>query len=345
MRKLYFLLPGTNRPFYCGGLFAELNTLKLAQQICEAEVVTYRQREEPHLFIEDLLQQEDLSHCIFILSWGFDVSKYLKKLSHCHVVYHAHTSGYGFSVPARVPILSVSRNTMGYWGEQSLNSLIYWLPNQLPANVVNRHIDRDIDILVQARKSSEYVRNQLVPELQKRFNVVVLDSFVDDLIGVFNRSKVYLYDSAEYWGQYGLTEGFGLPPMEAMACGCQVFSSVNHALADYLDPGVNCQKIAGYAMDYDVKRIAAVLNDWQPNDLPESFFALYREQQLVPKLKHILTELNLFFDYQQHHPTDIPRLTRQRRLYLFYKRTSKRITVFFKRLFYWARAKLRKLTQ
>ena len=322
MRKLYFLLPGTTRSFYCGGLFAELNTLKLTQQICEAEVVTYRQREENYPFIDDLLQQGKLSDYIFVVSWGFDVPKYLKKLAHCNVVYHAHSSGYGFSVPPQVPILSVSRNTMGYWGVRAQNSLIYWLPNQLPADVADRQLARDIDILVQARKSSEYVINQLIPELQKKCNVVVIDSFVDDLMALFNRTKVYLYDSAEYWVQYRLTEGFGLPPMEALACGCQVFSSVNHALADYLDPGENCHKIAGYATGYDVQRIVAVLDNWHPNNLPESFFSPYRTQQLVPRLENILTELNQFFDYRQHYPSDIPSLTRQRKLYLFYKRVQ-----------------------
>ncbi|MEM7796742.1 MAG: glycosyltransferase family 1 protein, partial [Cyanobacteria bacterium P01_C01_bin.118] len=144
MRKLYFLLPGTTRSFYCGGLFAELNTLQLAQQICEAEVVTYRQREENYSFIDDLLRQGDLNRYIFVVSWGFDVPKYLKKLAHCNVMYHAHSSGYGFSVPPQVPILSVSRNTMGYWGMRSHNSLLYWLPNQLPADVTNRQVERDI---------------------------------------------------------------------------------------------------------------------------------------------------------------------------------------------------------
>ena len=325
MRKLFFLLPGTTRPFYCGGLFAELNTLKLAQQICEAEVVTYRQREENHLFIDDVLQGDNLNRYIWIVSWGFDVPKQLKKLSHCNVVYHAHSSGYGFSIAPQIPILAVSRNTMGYWGTQALNSLLYWLPNQLPADVCNRQSPRDIDVLVQSRKSSDYVSNQLVPALKKRFNVVVVDGFVDDLMGLFNRTKIYLYDSAEYWVQYQLTEGFGLPPMEALACGCQVFSSVNHALADYLDPGVNCHKIAGYATGYDVQRIAAVLDNWQPNNLPDSFFAPYRSGQLVPRLETILTELNSFFDYRQQHGSDIPSLTRQRRLYLFYKRVKTKL--------------------
>ncbi|MFG6104614.1 glycosyltransferase [Leptothoe sp. EHU-05/26/07-4] len=325
MRKLYFLLPGTTRTFYCGGLFAELNTLQLAQQICEADVVTYRQREDAYPLLDDLLQENDLSRFIFVVSWGFDVPKQLKKLSHCHVVYHAHSSGYGFVLPPQVPILSVSRNTMGYWGMRSQNSLIYWLPNQLPANVVNHQVNRDIDILVQARKSSEYLTTQLIPELQKSFNVVVIDSFVDDLMTLFNRAKVYLYDSAEYWAQYRLTEGFGLPPMEALACGCQVFSSVNHALADYLDPGINCHKIAGYATGYDCQRIAAVLDNWQPNDLPDAFFNPYRTEQLVPRMETILIELNQFFDYRQKQPSDIPGLTRKRQLYLFYKRVQAKL--------------------
>ena len=144
-------------------------------------------------------------------------------------------------------------------------------------------------------------------------------------MALFNRAKVYLYDSAEYWSQYRLTEGFGLPPMEALACGCQVFSSLNHALADYLDPGINCHKIAGYATGYDVQRIAKVLDSWQPSDLPDSFFQTYRSEQLLPRLENILVDLNQFFDYQQKYRSDIPSLTRQRQAYLFYRRVQAKL--------------------
>lgn len=60
MRKLYFLLPGTTRKFSGGGLWAELKTVNLTRQICAAEVVTYRQRETNHPFLEDILQHEEL---------------------------------------------------------------------------------------------------------------------------------------------------------------------------------------------------------------------------------------------------------------------------------------------
>jgi glycosyltransferase involved in cell wall biosynthesis len=326
MRKLYFLLPGTTRAFYCGGLFAELKTLELARQICEAEVVTYRQREEKILFLDDVLQQTRPDACIFIVSWGFEVPKLLKILRGFNVVYHAHSTGYGFRLPSHVPILSVSRNTMSYWGQASLNSPIYLLPNCISDTVTNQHLTREIDVLVQARKSSEYLIKQLIPALQENCKVVVIDSFVDDLIGLFNRAKVYLYDSAEYWTQHRLTEGFGLPPLEALACGCQVFSSVNHALADYLDPGFNCEKIAGYATGYDLQRILKTVNPWQPNSLSEEFFAPYRAPQLIPRLQVILEELNQFFDYRQRYPSDIPSLTPGRLLYLYWQRVQKKLS-------------------
>ncbi|MEO1402245.1 MAG: glycosyltransferase [Cyanobacteria bacterium J06635_1] len=329
MRKLYFLLPGTTRKFYCGGLFAELKTLTLAQQICDAEAITYRQREETVPFIDDILQQGDLDRYIFIVSWGFDVPKQLKKLAHCNVIYHAHSAGYGFRVPPSVPIITVSRNTLGYWGEQAHNSLMYHLPNCLEDTVKDRQLDRDIDVLIQARKSSAYLLQQLVPALQEKCNVVVIDSFVDDLIALFNRAKVYLYDSAEYWAQHRLTEGFGLPPMEAITCGCQVFSSVNHALADYLDPGFNCHKIAGYATGYDTQRILKTLAQWQPNQLSQDFFEPYRTAQLVPRLQVILEDLNQFFDYRQKYPSDIPSLTTRRRLFLRFQRFQNKLKKVF----------------
>ncbi|MBE9064669.1 glycosyltransferase [cf. Phormidesmis sp. LEGE 11477] len=321
MRKLLFLLPGTTKQFFAGGLTAELNTLRLAQQICEAEVVTYRQREPGILFLDDLLSVPPDRRCIFVVSWGFDVPKLLKRLGDRPTIYHAHSTGYGFVVPPRVPILAVSNNTMSYWGEKALGSLIYHLPNEISSAFENRQLPRDIDVLVQTRKSSEYLLQQLLPALKKRCHVVVLDSYVEDLIGLFNRTKVYLYDTAEYWGRYRLSEGFGLPPMEALACGCQVFSSVNHALSDYLDPGFNCQKIAGYSTSYDTHRILETLqreDSFAP--VPDSFFAPYRRENLIPRLATILTEINAFFDHQVTATADIPQLTRWRIAQLSVKR-------------------------
>lgn len=328
MRSLYFLLPGTDGKFACGGLFAELKTVELARQICDVAVVTYQQREPQTLFLDDVLQQ-DPRDVIFVVSWGFHVPKLVKRLQNRAVVYHAHSAGYGFRLPSRVPILTVSRNTMGYWGQLCPSSPIFFLPNQISPEFSDRGEPRDIDVLVQVRKSSTYLLKQLVPALQPHCHVVLLDRFVDDLAALFNRSKVYLYDTAEYWAQYQVTEGFGLPPMEAMACGCQVFSSVNGALADYLDPGFNCQSIGTYSTAYDRERILTALQSPTMPTLDDEFFDLYREEKIIIRLRQILISINQFFDQVASHPADIPTLSEQRimklRLQRFYQKALKKI--------------------
>jgi hypothetical protein len=325
MRKLYFLLPGTGGKFACGGLWAELKTFNLAKQICEAEVVTYRQREKDTLFLDDVLQEKHLEHVIFVMSWGFDVAKLATRLQSYHAIYHAHSAGYRLKLPPSIPIVTVSRHTMGYWGQLAPNSLIYYLPNQISDEFQNRHLDRDIDVLVQTRKSSEYLLQTLIPALRQQCNVCVIDSYVDDLPGLFNRAKVYLYDSAEYWAQQGVTEGFGLQPLEAIACGCQVFSSLNGGLADYLDPGFNCYKIAGYSKEFDVKRITQTIQNASSLRVKDQLLDEYRAENVTHHLKVILHEVNEFFDHTSHHASDIPSLTPLRMARLFVKRVATKL--------------------
>ena len=309
MRKLYFLLPGTTDKFACGGLWAELKALKLAQQVCPAEVVTYRQREKDHLWLDDLLRANNtssaLNDAIFVMCWGFDVAKLAPKLKSLNAVYHAHSAGYGFDLPASVPIITVSRNTLGYWGQRSPHSLLYYLPNEISDKFQDYKRDRDIDVLVQARKSSNYLMNQLIPALQERCHVRVVDSYVEDLETLFNRAQVYLYDSAEYWAVQGVSEGFGLQPMEALACGCQVFSSVNNGLSDYLDPAFNCYKIAGYSKGFDLQRILRAINSDKKLSLLPNVLEEYRAENIIWRLQIILEELNEFFDYKQLYLSDI----------------------------------------
>ena len=102
--------------FAYGGSWAELKTFNLAKLVCNSEVVTYRQREKATLFIDEVLQNKDLDQAIFVISWGFNIAKLVAKLKLYKVVYHAHSAGYKFNLPANMPIIIVSRNTMGYWG-------------------------------------------------------------------------------------------------------------------------------------------------------------------------------------------------------------------------------------
>lgn len=308
MRKLYCLLPGTTPPFGGGGLWAELKFIELARQFCDVEIVTYRQYEPNRPFLDTLHNRHDPSG-IFVMSWGFDVKKLSHRLRHDNVVYHAHSCGYPFRLPVRVPIIAVSRNTLGYWGRKAPNSPLFYVPNSIDEAFRDRHQHRDIDVLVQTRKMSSYVLDQLVPALQQVCRVHLVDRYVDDLAGLFNRSKVYLYDSADYWTINGVTEGFGLPPMEAMACGCQVFSSVNDALADYLDPGFNCQKIAVYSLDYDIQRIQAAFSGQHRLSVDTRCFDPYRDAAVSRKLQQVLIDINQLFDHRDRHPNSLPQLT------------------------------------
>ncbi|CAK6687486.1 hypothetical protein IFHNHDMJ_00210 [Synechococcus sp. CBW1107] len=326
LRPLRFLLPGTTGRFRCGGLLVELQTLRLLQEIVPAEVVTYRKREEGLAFLDDLLASEEPpGEALWIVSWGFEVPSQLRRLRGRPVAYHAHSSGYGFSLPPAVPVLAVSRNTLGYWGDAAPRQPLFLVPNALERDWMERGLRpggpaaggdgtgsdgsdgdglegrRPIDVLVQQRKSSAYVLTQLVPALRRQgLRVEVQSGWVDDLVDLFNRATVVLYDSADYWRGRGLTEGFGLPPLEALACGCVVFSSLNHALADSLDPGSIAHQIGAGSLAADLERITAAVRDpsaWRADpDRLQPLLEACSEPELRRRWRHALEEINRHWD-------------------------------------------------
>ncbi len=298
------LVPGTGTRFRCGGLSVALQTARLLSTICSTEVVTYQERQDDHPFLDDLLHaaaSEDRS--LWLVSWGFHVPHLLRRLKGRFVVYQAHSSGYGFDLPPGVPVLAVSRNTLGYWGDRAPRNPLFLLPNALEPQWLERGdrlcegSPRAIDVLVQQRKSSHYVLKRLVPALRARgVRVEVQDGWVDDLVDLFNSAKVYLYDSAEHWRAAGVSEGFGLPPLEAMACGCVVFSSFNHALADTLTPGERGHQIGCGSLDHDLSQIAAAVAapaDWRPSaEVLDPFLHTYSEAVSVKRWQGVLQHLH-----------------------------------------------------
>jgi glycosyltransferase involved in cell wall biosynthesis len=317
------LVPGTGPHFRCGGLSVAKQTVRLLEELIPTTLVTYRARSIHCQFIKDLLKEDPIDdNSLWIISWGFDVPRLMKRLRGRNVVYHAHSTGYGFKLPPTVPIIAVSRNTMGYWGHYAPRNPLFLVPNALESQWIERGdlrgdvAARPIDILVQKRKSSNYLLYELVPALRtKGFRVEIQSDWVEDIVHLFNNTKVFLYDSTEHWSAAGVTEGFGLPPIEAMACGCIVFSSLNHALSDILTPGEIGHQIGYVSLSNDVDRITAALLHpiaWKPSsprldialqDLSEKSYikrwndVLQKIDQLVP----ILNQSNIIKQRSRYH--------------------------------------------
>ena len=313
MRSLRFLVPGTSGRYRCGGLLVEQQTVRLLSALAPTELVTVRQREPGLPFLADLLRAEPLGgaaadQTLWIVSWGFDVPQQLRRLRGRPVAYHAHSSGYGFDLPPQVPVLAVSRNTLGYWGQRASRNPLFLVPNALEPRWLERgaragaaSVERPIDVLVQRRKSSAYVLEQLVPALRRRgLRVEVQDGWVDDLVDLFNSARVVLYDSADHWRVSGVSEGFGLPPLEALACGCVLFSSLNHALADHLDPGELGHQLGAGTLAADVERISAAVADpaaWLPPPARlEALLAELAEPRLLQRWRQALLAIDAHYD-------------------------------------------------
>jgi len=303
--EIRVLVPGTGSRFRCGGLNVAKQTVNLLSNIRTTTLVTYRERCDKYPFLDTLLSgiESKKDESIWIVSWGFDIPKLIRRLRGKKVVYHAHSTGYGFNLPPNVPIVAVSRNTMGYWGHRAPRNPLFLIPNALEPQWLERGncrgdiSSRPVDVLVQKRKSSNYLLYELVPALRaKGFRVEIQDDWVDDLVGLFNSAKVFLYDSTEHWSAAGVSEGFGLPPLEAISCGCIVFSSLNHALADTFTPGVMGHQIGYGCLSNDVERIAAAIAnpvEWKPSETALDFVLKeFSETLFIERWRTVLQELD-----------------------------------------------------
>lgn len=293
MRPLVFVFP--NARLDIGGNSAQVRFMETCARFTDVRIAYSGERIAGADHLDDLLGNAHSDQPIYVIHWGPDVAELAGRLADRDVVYFAHSTGWGMTLPPRIPILCVSRNTLGYWGRHAPNAYLAYVPNIVDFPVVHDEVERDVDVLVQMRKSSPYLLDELVPALRERCRVTVLDGWVDDLAAWFRRSKVYLYDSLEHWIDVGATEGFGLPPLEALSQGCVVFSSLNDALADYLDPGMNCRKIRVHSLDYDVGAVLEAITERAPAPANGGLFAPYTYAAVAQRLELVFADLERFF--------------------------------------------------
>lgn len=317
MRSLIFLFPHDRLDV--GGNAAQARFMAACSNIRQVSAAYYGERIEGQAHLDDLLDAHSdpltsgHDNPIFVIHWGPDIAMLLARLVARDVIYVAHSTGWRMALPAKVPILCVSRHTMAYWGRHAPNSYIALMPNIVDIEGQGDVVRRDIDVLIQVRKSSHYLLHRLAPALRQCCRVEILDGWVDDLSAWFRRSKVYLYDSLEHWADVGATEGFGLPPLEAMGHGCVVFSSLNDALSDYLDPGLNCRKIRVHSLAWDVGAVLRAVEEGIPWVADRNWLAQYSTEQITSRWRSTLDDIELFFTHSVAVETDIDDLWAARR--------------------------------
>lgn len=297
--KLVFLFP--EKSMNDGGHLAQQKFFELASEHYDTEFVTYEKRDGSVRHLNEALRtnrcNDDTIYCVH---YGPHIRKLCRRLQGRRIVYFAHSTGWGFKLPKGVPIVSVSKHSQAYWGRHAPYNSGYCLPNivssefSLPQH--NNASDRSIDVIIVKRKMSSYLIKQLVPVLEQHCTVKVIDSWVDDLAIELKNSKVFLYDSTEHWNKKRVSEGFGLPPLEALACGCKVFSCLNDALSDYLDPGRNCTQLRIGSLALDVERIIAAVNSWQAAPKSGDPAHGYRQAGVGQKMKTIFDEVFDMFE-------------------------------------------------
>lgn len=294
----YLLAPGDSRGWYGGGLFT---ILRLGQAV-GIEVVTYREPSvEGRRHLDEVEHEADAT---FVVCWGSHVAELLDRLAGRRVAYWANSVGWRARIPPTVPVLCASRFTLGHWAENAPGSPLYLLPNIVADEFhPGAAAVRDVDVLVVERKTSAYVLDRVVPALAGRgLRTEVVRQHVDDIAALYRRSTVFLYDSREHWLRKRVSEGFGLPPLEAAACGCAVFTSINAGLSDFVDPGHGWHQIGVHDLAHDVARIAAAAA--APPEVTVDV-APYRAAAVRRRWEVVTAELDAFWRERAPH-SDVP---------------------------------------
>lgn len=311
-RAAHLLLPGISAPAwrFGGRLIAETFAALLDRRV-PTRILTYRDREEGVPFLEDVLQAEDGAgrDDLFVVTWGPHVEELIERLAGRRVVYYAQSTGWKLRLPESVPVLCLSRYILAYWMLHAPHNPLFLLGPVLDPGCRDLGMERDLDILFVERKSTAYLRDVLVPALHERWNVHVVRDFLPraELIRLYNRARVYLYSSAPT--DSGWLEGFGFQPLEALVCGCTVFSNLHGGLSDYLDPEVNAFKIETYSLDYDLDRIGrAVRGELRGAVDRKELAQRYSEEAFEKRIDRFLPALELFFARAESSMPDIQAL-------------------------------------
>lgn len=129
--------------------------------------------------------------------------------------------------------------------------------------VESSHIE-DLVVVASGAGSKEVLANLKDQQIYKK---EWIDSVAYPTGYISDEEKVILYQHAEWFVYTSQYEGFGLPPLEAMQCGCPVITSNNSSLPEVVGD-------------------AGVMIDWDSDEQHvEAYKSLYENRQLRETLK------------------------------------------------------------
>jgi hypothetical protein len=290
--KYYCLLPGTEGRWWSGGTDTFLKLARLVGEHRETEVVVYATEERDHRSLDEALRDAPSREDIWLFTTGVDIPILIDRLAGRRALFYLQESGWQMKIPPGLPVICAARSGMAEVSRAAPASPVYLLPNALDPTAGNRGVTRDIDILHVTRKTTAYLRDELVPALLQQCRVEVVEHHLPHqaLLELFNRSKVYLYDSSSSFAD-GVVEGFGLQPLEAIVCGCIVVTNLAGGMSDFLEPGVNCHKLR-LILEEDLDLcLRAVRGESRLTTNGEELRRTYSEEGLRRRLGLLLAEI------------------------------------------------------
>lgn len=275
--KLFFIVPGLSEKYRSGGLIVLQDLAKLFGALpgVECRFVTTH---ENNGTLSPLSPAIAAVPAFFIVSWGPLVSEHIKLIrSHnpnARIIYYAQSFGWGVKLPPKIPIICVSKYVAEKWRAKRTENPITVIPPPLNPIFSFEESLRNIDILVHTRKQNEYCLKKLLPALieSKKYTVEILDRWVPqpEFAALLKRTKLFLYLTAPHTHgrifKKTFAEGFGLPALEATACGALVGSNLLGGVNDFLTPGENCIELGNGNLENDVEKIVHALGNFRPHE-------------------------------------------------------------------------------
>lgn len=307
--NIFFLVPGLSEKYRSGGLLVTRDLAKLLN----AKFIATHESHSDALSPESLFknptiylptgQAGNLQHTTyFIVTWGPLISEHIKlirrHIPNARILYYAQSFGWNMKVPPRIPIICVSRYVMSQWALRARENFIAYIPP--PLNPIFRYENqkRDIDILVHMRKQNKYCLEQLMPALKKEnLAVEIIHDWIpqNEFAALLNHTKIFLYLTGTH--RAGLfrklpAEGFGLPALEALACGAIVGSNLLGGVTDFLTPGENCIKLQNGDLDFDLAQIKNALENFRVDeDAIKKLMIEYQPNNVIERWKKLLSSL------------------------------------------------------